>query len=118
MFKTLLREVLDRVDHSMGVVVLDSDGLVIDKVIQEEEQETENLAVECINLIKETHLLTRNPHVGALEELTFQTKKMRIILRAITPEHFLVLLMKPQGFMGLARYHLARSRFKLAKELL
>lgn len=118
MFKTLLQEVLDCVDHSMGIVVLDSDGLVVDKVIRGEEEKTENLAVECINLIKETRLLTLNPHVGALEELTLQTERMRFILRAITPEYFLVLLMKPQGLAGLARYQLAKSRFKVEKELL
>lgn len=118
MFKLLLHEILDRISHSIGAVVLDPDGLIIDKVIRENEQETENLAVECINLIKETGRLTLNPQVGSLEELTLQTQKMRFILRAITPEYFLILLMKPQGLTGLARYQLAKSRFKLEKELL
>lgn len=118
MFKLLLQEILDRINHSIGVVMLDLDGLIVDKVIRDDEQEAENLAVECINLIKETRLLTLNPQVGALEELTLQTEKMRFILRAITPEYFLILLMKPQALTGLARYQLAKSRFKLEKELL
>ncbi|TKJ33734.1 hypothetical protein CEE39_03365 [bacterium (candidate division B38) B3_B38] len=118
MFKTLLQEILDRINHSIGVLVLDSDGLVIDKFIRWEKQEIENLAIECINLIKETRLLSLNPQVGAVEELILQSEKMQFILRAITPEHFLILLMKPQGFTGLARYQLAKSCFKLEKELL
>ena len=116
MFKSILQEILNRVNYSMGVLVLDSDGLIIDKFIREEEREIENLAVECINLIKETRLLTLNPRVGALEELILQSEKMRFILRAITPEHFLILLMKPEGLTGLARYQMAKSRFQLEKE--
>jgi len=118
MFNTLLQELLDRINHSIGVVLLDYDGLVIDKVIRGETDEIENLAVECLNLIKQTRLLTLNPQVGAMEELTLQTGKMKFVLRAITPEHFLLLFMKPEGLNGLARYQLAKCSLKLGKGLL
>ncbi len=118
MFNTLLQEVLDRINHSIGVVLLDNDGLVIDKVIRGETDEIENLAVECLNLIKQTRLLTLNRQVGAVEELILQAEKIMLVLRAITPEHYLVLFMKPEGLTGLARFQLAKCSLKLEKGLL
>jgi predicted regulator of Ras-like GTPase activity (Roadblock/LC7/MglB family) len=117
MFKEQLRKLVDQIDHARGAVIMGMDGLAVEKVGSEDGLNLEALAAEYVSIIKRAVETNQDLGVGSIHEMTVFTDSVVAILKAVTPEYFLVCALTPDGNFGRARFEMRKSMFALEREL-
>ncbi len=115
MFKTALARIKDRVDGALAVSLIGLDGIAVES-IKENGVPLDVLGAEFGGFIKS---IRPNPELGTGEVLQFSlvTEKYITFLSAVTPEYFILLVMRPDGNYGRARFELAKAKLALRDEL-
>jgi predicted regulator of Ras-like GTPase activity (Roadblock/LC7/MglB family) len=104
-FRDILKNTVEQVDGAVGAVIMGYDGIAIDEfILLNESFDVQLLAVEYATLLKEIKQTVDVLKTGAMEEVSICTAEVRIILRSISDEFFLVLLLKRDGNFGKGRY--------------
>ena len=116
MFKQTLSGIRDRVEGALAVSLIGLDGIAIES-INDQRVPLDVLGAEFGGFIKS---IRPNSELNTGEVLQFAlvTEKYITFLSAITPEYFVLLVLKPDGNYGRARFELARVKESLRAELL
>jgi predicted regulator of Ras-like GTPase activity (Roadblock/LC7/MglB family) len=115
MFKTALSRIKEHVDGALAVSLIGLDGIAVES-IKENGVPLDVLGAEFGGFIKS---IRPNPELGTGEVLQFSlvTEKYITFLSAVTPEYFILLVMRPDGNYGRARFELAKAKLALRDEL-
>ena len=115
MFKKALAGIRDRVDGTLAVSLIGLDGIAVES-INDGDVPLDVLGAEFGGFIKS---IRPNAELNTGEVLQFAlvTEKYITFLSAITPEYFVLLVMKPNGNYGRARFELAKAKNALRDEL-
>lgn len=116
MFKTVLDGIHKRVDGALAVSLIGLDGIAIEK-INDSGVPLDVLGAEFGGFIKSIRLSNTELNTGEVEQFSLVTEKYITFLSAITPEYFVLLVMRPDGNYGRARFELARVKNDLRAEL-
>lgn len=117
-FRDILKHTVEQVDGAIGAVIMGYDGISIDEfILLSESFDVQLLAVEYATLLKEIKQTVELLKTGAMEEVSVATADVRILIRAISDEFFLVLLLKRDGNFGKGRYLLRLNTEKLYEML-
>ena len=116
MFKDVLRNIAEHVEGTLAVSLIGLDGIAIESV-NDQKVPLDVLGAEFGGFIKS---IRPNAELNTGEVLQFSlvTEKYITFLSAITPEYFVLLVLKPDGNYGRARFELARVKESLRAELL
>ena len=116
MFKRALAAIRDRVEGALAVSLIGLDGIAVES-INDGDVPLDVLGAEFGGFIKS---IRPNAELNTGEVLQFAlvTEKYITFLSAITPEYFVLLVMKPDGNYGRARFELAKAKDVLRGELL
>jgi predicted regulator of Ras-like GTPase activity (Roadblock/LC7/MglB family) len=115
-FKQALAAIRDRVEGALAVSLIGLDGIAVES-INNGDVPLDVLGAEFGGFIKS---IRPNAELNTGEVLQFAlvTEKYITFLSAITPEYFVLLVMKPDGNYGRARFELAKAKDVLRGELL
>ena len=115
MFKETLAGIRDRVEGTLAVSLISLDGIAVE-TINDGNVPLDVLGAEFGGFIKS---IRPNAELNTGEVLQFAlvTEKYITFLSAITPEYFVLLVMKPDGNYGRARFELAKAKNALRDEL-
>lgn len=115
MFKETLAGIRDRVEGALAVSLIGLDGIAVES-INDGDVPLDVLGAEFGSFIKS---IRPNAELNTGEVLQFAlvTEKYITFLSAITPEYFVLLVMKPSGNYGRARFELAKTKNALRDEL-
>jgi predicted regulator of Ras-like GTPase activity (Roadblock/LC7/MglB family) len=116
MFGPLLESITEKIEGSMGAVVMGMDGISVEKFLPDGSANVESLAAEYTPLLKASYTATQDIGQGPLQELIVSTDSNVVAIRMITPEYFLLLLLNKDGNIGRARFELRKAKQALAKE--
>lgn len=117
-FREMLEKLVRDVAGGQGAVIMGYDGIPIDEYIMEDVPlDVQLLSVEYATLMKEIKRTIDVLKTGELEEVSIATGLSRIIVRAITHEFFMVLVLDQDGNFGKGRYLLKRDAPRLAEAL-
>jgi len=117
-FRESLESIVAQIDGAIGAVIMGYDGIAIDEYIRvDEELDVQLLAVEYATLLKEIKRTVDVLQTGAMEEVSISTGEVRIAIRAISEEFFIVLLLQADGNFGKGRYLLRLHAPLLRDEL-
>ena len=116
MFSEYLDGLSERIDGTLGADVRGMDGISIEKRLTDSSINIESLAAEYTSSLRTLSSTTQDAGLGSLEEFVVSTDKRIIAIRMITPEYFLLTLLRSDANLGRARYELKRGRYLLAKE--
>ena len=104
-FRERLNTILGRVDGAIGALIMGYDGIPIDECIRPDLRiDVQLLAVEYANLLKEIKRTVDVLKTGAMEEVCISSGEVKIIIRAISDDFFMVLLLEKGGNFGMGRY--------------
>lgn len=116
MFKDVLAAIRDRVDGALAVSLIALDGIPIETVSGDDGVPLDLLGAEFGSFIKS---IRPNTEIGSGEVLQFSlvTEKYITFLSAVTPDYYILLVLRPDGNYGRARFELARAKHLLQDEL-
>lgn len=118
MFKEVLQTSLERTEGCLGALIMGTDGIVVEKVCQPEAAEANlDIAVaEYVSLLRNTTRANREMGLGDLHEVTLSSESGIFIMRFVSKDYFIALIMSPEGNFGRGRYELRRAELLLEKE--
>ncbi len=114
-FRDVLNQIRNRVDGTLAVSLIGLDGISVES-ISDSGVELEAMGAEFGGLIK--GLSKKELDTGEVLQFSLVTERFVVIVSAITPEYYMLLVMKPDGNYGRARFELARAKELLREELL
>ena len=118
MFKEVLREAQNHTEGCLGVLIMGTDGIPVERVWQPEAAEM-NLDVavaEYTSLVRNARRTNREMGLGNLNEVVLSGESGIFILRFIGEDYFIVMILSPDGNFGRGRYELRRAELLLEKE--
>ena len=115
-FADVLRDLTERVDGWVGLVVMGLDGIPIERLSIDDSINFEALAAECTALLKTTRQASEEVGAGNLREIVITTENIVILAVAITEDYILLGAMRRGANHGLARYVMRRATLRLEKE--
>ncbi|HKO56795.1 MAG TPA: hypothetical protein VJ276_13045 [Thermoanaerobaculia bacterium] len=118
MFKRVLASIRDRVDGALAVSLIGLDGIPVETVRGGDGVGVplDVLGAEFGGFIKS---IRPNTEIGSGEVLQFSlvTEKYITFLSEVTPDYYILLVLRPDGNYGRARFELARAKHLLQDEL-
>jgi predicted regulator of Ras-like GTPase activity (Roadblock/LC7/MglB family) len=115
-FRDVLTGIRDRVDGALAVSIIGLDGIAIE-AIKDGSVPLDVLGAEFGAFVKSIRLRDTELNTGDIEQFSLVTEKYVTFLSAVTPEYFVLLVMRPDGNYGRARFELARAKHALRDEL-
>jgi predicted regulator of Ras-like GTPase activity (Roadblock/LC7/MglB family) len=116
LFKELLGVIRDRVEGAQAVSLIGLDGIAVDSV-NPGGVPLDVLGAEFGGFIKSIRLSNTELNTGEVLQFSLVTEQSITILSAVTPEYYVLLVMRPDGNYGRARFELTRARGPLRDEL-
>jgi predicted regulator of Ras-like GTPase activity (Roadblock/LC7/MglB family) len=117
-YKESLTSLVENVGGGLAAVIMGYDGIAIDEyLLAKTTFDLQLLTVEYANLLRDIKKTVELLENGDMEEVSIATDKIRVLVRVINQDFFLVLLMVADGNFGKGRYLLARESRILAEEL-
>ena len=115
-FRDILESICSRVDGTLAVSLIALDGIPIES-INSGSVPLDVIGAEFGGFIKSVRLSNTDLNTGDVLHFSLVTEKYITLLSAVTPEYFLLLVMRPDGNYGRARHELAKAKFALRDEL-
>jgi predicted regulator of Ras-like GTPase activity (Roadblock/LC7/MglB family) len=116
-FKEVLRDIHDRVEGAVAVSLIGLDGIAID-TFNPGGEPLDVLGAEFGGFIKSIRLSDTELHTGEVLQFSLVTEHSITFLSAVTPEYYVLLVLRPDGNYGRARFELSKAKNALREELL
>lgn len=117
-YRESLKALTESVDGSLAAIIMGYDGIPIDEYITAEVPcDMQLVAVEYANLLRDIRRTVELLENGEMQEVSIATDRLRVLVRIINGEFFLVLVMAADGNFGKGRYLLTREALRLKQEL-
>lgn len=118
MFKQSLKEIKEKTEGCLGVLIMGTDGIPVEQIWQPDGVDA-NLDVavaEFTTLLRNAQRTSDDMGLKRLQELSIQCENAHFVMRCINQEYFLVLVLEPDGNFGRGRYELRRAEMILERE--
>lgn len=112
----MLAGIRERVDGTLAVSLIGLDGIAIESM-NDQSVPLDVLGAEFGGFIRSIRLSNTELNTGEVLQFSLVTEKYVTFLSAVTPEYFILLVMRPDGNYGRARFELARAKHELRDEL-
>lgn len=116
MFRDVLAGIKKSVDGTLAVTLIGLDGIAIE-TLNDGNVPLDVLAAEFGGFIRSIRLSNTELNTGEVSQFSLTTEKYITFLSAVTPDYFILLVMKPDGNYGRARFELSRAKVALRDEL-
>ncbi len=113
-----LSEIVQKVEGSRAAVIMASDGIPIDEaIVNQDGLDLQLLTVESSTVLKDIKRAVELLAVGATEELCITSGQLYVVLRVLTDDLFLILVLDRDGNLGKGRYMLRLKSEDFIREL-
>jgi predicted regulator of Ras-like GTPase activity (Roadblock/LC7/MglB family) len=112
-----LQQVVRDLEESDGIALVGMDGIVVEEQKRDARIDLQALGAEFSGLLKTAGKLTESVEWGGVTEMMMSAEHFVVILRQVTAEYFLILVVRPDGNLGKARFLLRRAGSQLKTEL-
>jgi len=116
MFREVLREIAEHVEGTIAVSLISLDGIAVETV-SVDSVPLEAMGAEFGGFIKSVRVTNTELDTGEVLQFSLVTEKYIAFLSAVTSEYYVLLVLRPDGNYGRARFELARAKHLLRDEL-
>jgi len=117
-YKKSLKTITESVGGGLAAIIMGYDGIPIDEYLVDSTQfDLQLLTVEYANLLRDIRRTVDLLGNGVMEEVSIATDRLRVLVRVINDQFFLVLVITAEGNYGKGRYLLSREALKLKDDL-
>jgi len=114
-----LRAVVEQVDGAIGCTIMGFDGIAVEshQLPLADELELSGAWVEFANVLSQFKQASSALKTGPVNELSINAERLTALIRAVSPDYFVALAVRPDANFGKARYLLRVAVPKLLAEL-
>jgi predicted regulator of Ras-like GTPase activity (Roadblock/LC7/MglB family) len=117
-FSEILEGMVTQSGGGIGAVLMGYDGIAIEQYLEPVDGlDFQMLTVEYANVLKEIKKTVEILDSGLMEEVAIKTERFYVIVRVLTEEYFLALVLDRRGNFGKGRYLMMRDMPKLLAAL-
>lgn len=116
MFREVLAGIRDRVEGALAVSLIGLDGIAVE-TINDKQVPLDVFGAEFGGFVKSVRP-NAELNTGEVLQFALVTEKYITFLSAVTSEYFVLLVMRPDGNYGRARFELAKAKHLLRDELI
>lgn len=117
MFRKVLADVRDRVGGTLAISLIGLDGIAVE-TINDDRVPLDVLGAEFGGFIKSISLSNTELNTGEVKQFALVTEKYVTFLSEVTTEYYILLVMRPDGNYGRARFELSKAKELLRDELI
>lgn len=117
-YKKSLKSLTESVGGGLAAIIMGYDGIPIDEYLVDSSKfDLQLLSVEYANLLRDIRNTVDLLENGDMEEVLIATDRLKVLVRVINDQFFLVLVITADGNYGKGRYLLSRESLKLKDDL-
>jgi predicted regulator of Ras-like GTPase activity (Roadblock/LC7/MglB family) len=116
-FRTVLTGLTERVEGAIAVSLIGLDGIAIE-TIGAGQVPLDVLGAEFGGFVKSLRSANTELNTGDVLQFALVTEKYITFLSEVTAEYYILLVMRPDGNYGRARFELAKAKHALRDELI
>lgn len=117
MFRKVLASIRERVEGTLAISLIGLDGIAVE-TINEDRVPLDVLGAEFGGFIKSIRLSNTELNTGEVKQFALVTEKYVTFLSEVTPEYYILLVIRPDGNYGRARFELSKAKELLRDELI
>ena len=103
-------------DGAVSAMIIGSDGIPVEEYSAQKIVSLEELSGEASQMIRDINLAAENLRLGEAREFSIVSDNCGILMRKITPEYYIALVIRPEGNYGKGRFVLKSYVPKIEKE--
>ena len=116
-FNEVVTELVESVSGGVAAVIMANDGIAIAEYVKPGQSlDIQTMAIEYTSVLSEIKKASEVLQAGRLEELTVCTESLILIVRVITDEYFVAVVLSTDGNYGKGRYLIRVAAPKLVEE--
>ncbi len=116
-FRDVLEGIRDRVEGTLAVSLIGLDGISVEK-LNGDAVPLDVMGAEFGSFIKSIRLSNTELNTGEILQFSLVTEKYIAFVSEVTREYYVLLVLKPGGNYGRARFELTRAKQLLRDELI
>ena len=116
MFRDVLSGLRERVAGAVAASLIGLDGIAVETV-GDREIPLDVLGAEFGSFVKSIRHANTELETGEVLQFSLVTEKFVTFLSEVTPEYYILLVLKPDGNYGRARFELSKAKYLLRDEL-
>jgi predicted regulator of Ras-like GTPase activity (Roadblock/LC7/MglB family) len=117
MFRDVLTDLRDHIEGAVAVSLIGLDGIAVETV-GDGAVPLDVLGAEFGSFIKSIRHANTELNTGEVLQFSLVTEKYITFMSEVTPEYYILLVLKPEGNYGRARYELSKAKHLLRDELI
>jgi predicted regulator of Ras-like GTPase activity (Roadblock/LC7/MglB family) len=117
-FRAILKTIVEQSSGGLGGVIMGYDGIAIDEYLADTGGlDVQTLFIEYASVLKEIRRTVGVLKTGELEEVSIISEGCSVIVRGVSDDFFVALVLTADGNFGKGRYLLKREAPKLREAL-
>jgi predicted regulator of Ras-like GTPase activity (Roadblock/LC7/MglB family) len=116
-FKDVLAGLRERIEGALAVSLIGLDGIAVETVGRGEVP-LDVLGAEFGGFVKSIRNANTELDTGEVLQFALVTEKYVTFLSEVTPEYYILLVLRPDGNYGRARFELSKAKHLLRDELI
>ncbi len=117
MFRDVLSSLRDRIEGALAASLIGLDGIAVETV-GDRTIPLDVLGAEFGSFIKSIRHANTELDTGEVLQFSLVTEKFVTFLSEVTPEYYILLVLRPEGNYGRARFELSKAKYLLRDELI
>jgi len=116
-FKRTLKEMLDRIPGSLGVIIVDWEGEAVDQVGRIDDYELKVIGAHKGLILDSMRRAVRRAEGNELEEILISTSRRQTLILPLDSDYFFVVTFENRSALGRAMFEARRCQRKLREEI-
>jgi predicted regulator of Ras-like GTPase activity (Roadblock/LC7/MglB family) len=117
-FTEYLRKIVDNVEGGVGGLIMGLDGIAVDTYIKDAQRfDINTIGMEFSFILTQVKKAGDILQIGGVNEFSVKAEQLIMVIRMLTEEYFMAIILRADGNFGKARFMMRLSEPKLRAEL-
>jgi predicted regulator of Ras-like GTPase activity (Roadblock/LC7/MglB family) len=117
-FSEPLKKIIEKSDGAVGALVMGLDGIPVDSVMADgHRMDITTLGMEFSFILSQAKKASDTLKLGGVEEFVVRAESLLLVIRMLSPEYFLAVVLKHSGNFGKCRYLMRMAQPGLSASL-
>jgi predicted regulator of Ras-like GTPase activity (Roadblock/LC7/MglB family) len=118
LFTETIKKVVDNVDGAIAAVIMGLDGIPVEAYVRQTDRvDIQTVGMEFSFIVGQVRKAAESLAVGSCEELSVKAEQLLLVVRMLTQQYFLAVVLAPEGNFGKARFLMRLASPKLVAQL-